>query len=313
VNPFRYAFSVVSPAGKNGRLSILIYHRVLPEFDPLFPDEPDAQRFDQQMRWISSWFNVLPLDQAIERLSSQSLPERAAAITFDDGYEDNYTIAMPILKKYGLSATFFIATGFINGGRMWNDTIIESIRHCKASSIDLCAVNLGFYEIMTLDEKRSTIQKLINQIKYLSPSEREERTMYISEVAKMPPVTQSMMNPYQITALRDAGMQIGAHSVSHPILARIIFKTAHDEIGGSKETLESLLKEKINTFAYPNGKPGLDYLPEHVDLVEKLGFSGAVSTVHGAAQSKSNIFQLPRFTPWSKQQLKFAIHLLGNF
>lgn len=312
MSPFRYAFSLASPAGKNGRLSIFIFHRVPPKPDPLFPDELDAQRFDQQMCWISSWFNVLPLDQAIERLSSQSLPERAAAITFDDGYADNYTIALPILQKHGLSATFFIATGFIDGGRMWNDTIIESIRHCQNITIDLGKLNLGCHCIATSEQKRSAIQTIIGQIKYLPLAERVERAAYIAEVAKTPIINDLMMTSAQIQALRDTGMQIGAHTVSHPILARINLETAREEIAANKEMLEHLLKEKIRTFAYPNGKPGIDYLLEHRELVKQLGFSGAVSTTKGVSVSASDIFQLPRFTPWSKQRIRYSLQLLSN-
>ncbi len=312
MNFSRYAFTLASPAGKSGRLSIFIFHRVLPQLDPLFPDEPDVQRFDQQMGWISSWFNVLPLEQAIERLANKSLPERAAAITFDDGYADNCTIALPILQKHGLSATFFIATGFIDGGRMWNDTIIESIRYCRKPTIDLAALNFGCHDIATLEQKRSVIQTIIYKIKYLPLTERLESTAYIAEVAEMPVINNLMMTSVQIQELRDAGMQIGAHTVSHPILARIDSKTARDEIAASKETLEYLLNDKIRTFAYPNGKPGIDYQPEHRNLVKELGFSGAVSTTKGVSGSASDIFQLPRFTPWSKQRLRFSLQLLSN-
>src|SRR5688500_10667438 len=108
------------------KLSILIYHRVHAEVDPIFPAEVDAKQFGLQLNWIKSLFNVLPLDEAIEALEQNRLPARTAAITFDDGYADNTEVALPILKKHNLSATFFICTGYLDGGRMWNDTIIES-------------------------------------------------------------------------------------------------------------------------------------------------------------------------------------------
>ena len=106
----------LSPSGTRARLSILIFHRVLPEPDPLAPELPDRVRFEQILQWLKSWLNVLPLDQAVRRLSTGTLPERAASITFDDGYADNCTVALPLLLKHGLPATFFIATGFLDGG-----------------------------------------------------------------------------------------------------------------------------------------------------------------------------------------------------
>ena len=77
-----------SPAGPQARLSVLIFHRVMPEPDPLFPDEMHARRFNEVCGWIKSWFNVLPLDQAVARMASGILPARAACITFDDGHTD---------------------------------------------------------------------------------------------------------------------------------------------------------------------------------------------------------------------------------
>ena len=80
---------------------------------------------------------MIPLDVAVDALKTGKLPARAAAITFDDGYADNRSIALPILKQHGLSATFFIATGYLNGGRMWNDTIIEAIRRSEAKKLEI--------------------------------------------------------------------------------------------------------------------------------------------------------------------------------
>ena len=131
------AFSLLSPGGGRGRLSTLIFHRVLPEPDPIFPDEMHAAQFDAVCGWVARWFNVLPLEEAVQRLAARSLPPRTLCITFDDGYADNHDVAMPILRRHGLCATLFVATGYLNGGTMWNDTIAESVRHAKGPSIDL--------------------------------------------------------------------------------------------------------------------------------------------------------------------------------
>jgi peptidoglycan/xylan/chitin deacetylase (PgdA/CDA1 family) len=108
-------------------------------------------------------------------------------------------------------------------------------------------------------------------------------------------------------------MQIGAHTVSHPILTRTDRAEARREIAGSKAALENLLEDRINLFAYPNGKPGRDYLPEHAALVRELGFDAAVSTAWGVADNHSDAFQIPRFTPWDKSRTRFALRALRNF
>jgi len=310
---FRHAFSLASPAGKKGRLSIFIFHRVLPKPDSLFPDEPDARRFNELMTWISSWFNILPLDQAIDKLAQQSLPERAAAITFDDGYADNHAIALPILKKYELPATFFIATGFLNGGRMWNDTIIESIRSSPLPTLDLSSIHLGLHPIGSVPEKQKAIHSLIQQIKYQSIQKRIELTSEIATLAQGSPPTDLMMTTEEIIQLRQAGMQIGAHTVSHPILAKTDLTEARREIQESKRFLEGALGEPIRLFAYPNGKPDVDYLAEHVAMVRDLGFDAAVSTANGSTSLKgADFYQLPRFTPWDKTKSRFGLRLLQN-
>ena len=103
-----------------------------------------------------------------------------------------------------------------------------------------------------------------------------------------------------------------AHTVSHPILASTSISEARQEIADSKLFLEKLLQTRIGLFAYPNGKPGGDYLPEHAVLVSELGFDAAVSTAWGVADFNTSAFEIPRFTPWDKSRLGHATRLLKN-
>lgn len=307
--PSRSVFHFLS----HNKVVILIFHRVLRTPDPIFPNELDANRFNQIMVWIKSWFNVVSLDAAVKAIKEKNIPRRTAVITFDDGYADNHDVALPILKKHGLPATFFIATGFLDGGRMWNDTIIESVRHCQEQYLDLSILKLGCHKISTPDQKRAAIEALILNIKYLPTTERDDITECVSKISKMPDVKDLMMTSAQIQALDSAGMQIGAHTVSHPILARTELNNAYIEIGESKNKLEKLLGHKIETFAYPNGKPGIDYLPEHPTLAKELGFSAAVSTTPGVASLSSDLFQLPRFTPWQRKKFNFFAQMTQKY
>ena len=306
------ALEWLSPAGASARLSVLIFHRVLPEPDPLFPDEMHARRFDELCGWLKSWFTVLPLDQAVARLNTGTLPARAACITFDDGYADNYHVAMPILQRHGLTATFFIATGFLNGGRMWNDAIIESVRHGEAPILDLSSLGLGRHAAASIDEKKAMIASLIGQIKYRTFEERITVTEQLARLAGVQLPQDLMMTSQEVKAMRQAGMQIGAHTVSHPILAQLTHEQARQEISGSKNFLEQLLGERVGLFAYPNGKPGEDYSPQSVAVVRSLGFDAAVSTAWGTTSAGDDLFQIRRFTPWDQSQLRFGVRLLGN-
>lgn len=312
-------FSLLSPAGARARLNVLIFHRVLPQVDPLFPDEVDAARFDELLRWVRSWFNVLPLDEAARRLQEGSLPARAAALSFDDGYADNHDVALPLLKKHGLPCSFFVATGFLDGGRMWNDTLIEAVRRTALPTLDLRGLqdvrgeDLGQHALGDTAGRRAALGQLIERVKYLPPKPRLACVNAIAARAEVNPPDDLMMSSEQVRALHRAGMQIGAHTVSHPILAKLDANQATDEIGRSRDVLQSLLGEKVGMFAYPNGKPGTDYLPDvHPAIVRELGFDAAVSTRWAAARRGDDVFQIPRFTPWDRGRTKFGLRLLRN-
>ena len=303
-------FSILTPSQAKARLSILIFHRVLPEPDPIYPDEIHVRRFYEVCGWLKSWFNILPLDAAVAHLKDGTLPARAACITFDDGYADNHDVALPILQSHGLPATFFIATGFLDGGRMWNDTVIESVRNSMATTLDLG--ELGRFAVGTPAEKAAAIGAIIGKIKYLPVAERLDAAQRIASAAHVNPPNNLMMTSLQVKAMRQAGMQIGAHTVSHPILARLSNELDRAEIKGSKDFLEHLLGERVGLFAYPNGKPGEDYVPASVDVVRSLGFDAAVSTQWGAFRAGDDPFQIKRFTPWDQTRLRFGARLLIN-
>jgi len=312
-------FSLLSPAGARARLNVLIFHRVLPQPDPLFPDEVDAARFDRLLSWVKSWFNVLPLDEAARRLRDGSLPARAAALSFDDGYADNHDVALPLLQKHGLPCSFFVATGFLDGGRMWNDTLIEAVRRSDRPMLDLRGLqgvqgeDLGQHALGDTAGRRAALGKLIERVKYLPPEPRLACVNAIAERAEVDLPTDLMMSSEKVRGLRRAGMQIGAHTVSHPILAKLDAQQAADEMGRSRDALQALLGEKVGLFAYPNGRPGTDYLPEvHPAIARELGFDAAVSTRWAAARRGEDVFQIPRFTPWDRDRLKFGLRLLRN-
>lgn len=301
---------MASPAGQRGRLAILIFHRVAPQPDPIFPGEMHARRFDEVCSWLKLWFNVLPLDDAVAHLKTGTLPARAACITFDDGYADNHDVARSILQRHGLPATFFIATDFLDGGRMWNDTVIESVRLTKTSTLDLG--ELGCFALGTPADKAAAIGVIIGKLKYLPVAVRLAAAQGIATEAKVSLPGNLMMTSAQVKAMRQAGMQIGAHTLSHPILSRLDDNEASAEIKGSKDFLERLLSQRVGLFAYPNGKPGQDYLGQHVSMVQRAGFDAAVSTAPGVSSAASDRFQLPRFTPWDQSRFRFAVRLASN-
>lgn len=310
---FKPVSSILSPAGKRGRLTILIYHRVLQGHDPMRPKEVDAGTFEWQMKLMADRFNVLPLSDACACLEEGTLPARAACITFDDGYADNIEVAVPILKRWGLVATFFIATGFVNGGRMWNDTVIEMVRRARLPELDLSELELGRWETVTDEQKHGAAMGLIGQLRHMAYDARQQKVTALESLADGELPQNLMMTSGQVRRLVDEGMEVGAHTVSHPILARMDSERGAAEIGRSKAALEEIVGRPLTLFAYPNGKPGHDYEDRHVAMVRNAGFRAAVSTQWGAAGRTSDIYQLPRFTPWHRTPEAFHMALLRNY
>ncbi|MEC5397652.1 polysaccharide deacetylase family protein [Uliginosibacterium sp. H1] len=301
---------LLAPAGDRARLSILILHRVCPQPDPLFPGEIHARSFDAMLRWVKDWYSVLPLPEAVERLRAGTLPARALAITFDDGYEDNHSVALPILRQHGLTATFFVATGFLNGGRMWNDGLIESMRTAPGGELDL-----GQWGRHRLDDAASRSRAalaLIGRIKYLEPEARQAAVEEVAQRSRATLPGNLMMTDAQVADLHRQGMTVGAHTCSHPILARLDDAAAREEIAQGRAMLQDIIGARVGLFAYPNGKPGEDYLGQHVRMVRELGFDAAVSTAWGASQAGDDVLQLRRFTPWDRSRLKFGVRMLRN-
>ena len=304
--------SIASGLSKRKKLSILIYHRVLEQPDYMRPDEIDKGIFSWQMQLLANYFNVLPLNEAIEHMQADRLPPRAVCITFDDGYADNLINAAPIIKQFNLTATFFIASGFLDGGRMWNDTVIEAVRNMPSATLDLTEIDLGHFDIADNTKKCLAAKQIIGQIKHLSIEKRQECTDYIAAKTQNLP-NNLMLTSEQLKTLAETGAEIGGHTVNHPILAKLNDVVATQEIQQNKIFLEKLLNKPIRFFAYPNGKPTTDYQQHQIKIVQQAGFEAAVSTVWGVADRNSDIWQLPRFTPWDKSPEKFMLRMIKNY
>jgi peptidoglycan/xylan/chitin deacetylase (PgdA/CDA1 family) len=294
-------------------LTTLIFHRVLPKLDPLRHGEPDLERFDALMKFISNNFNVLPLPEAVDQLQRGKLPRRACCITFDDGYADNLTIALPILEKYRLPATVFVATGYLDGGRMFNDAVIDAVAQSPLPSLDLKCIGLGEYPLERVEQKQSAIASILNHIKYSETALRNQQVNTILANAACGVLPNDiMLTSTQLRELSDRGIEIGGHTVDHNILTALKDDEVMAALVSGRKHLEKITGKAVTSFAYPNGKPGQDYGERHVLMVEQAGFSRAVTTARGVGNPSSNVFQLPRFTPWGASLIEKSTQLLRN-
>lgn len=307
--------ALAAPAGRNSRLSVFYFHRVLERPDPLLPSEPDARMFDQILRWIGAQFTVLdPLD-ACERLVAGTLPARPAVISFDDGYMDNHDVALPLLRKHQMPAVFFIATGFLEGGAMFNDRVIEAIRNARSDSIAMPTLSESLPSRLALGsdaERRAAIGQILRAIKHFEPGLRDEHVRKLEASVGYRQALGSMMTPKQVQALHASGMRVGGHTRTHPILCATSDAQAEEEIVGSLEDLTAITGERPSLFAYPNGKRGSDYDDRHVRILEHARCAFAFSTRAGAAHRATPPLEIPRFTPWNRTSIRFGVHALKN-
>lgn len=306
--------SMVSPAGPSGCLTVLTYHRVLHEPDPMEDlDQIDARCLSGQLAAVKEHFKVLPLPEALALLDAGKLPARALSITFDDGYLDNHAVAFPVLQKLGLHATFFVATDYLGNGIMFNDIMIEAARQASGPELDLTWLGLNTRPTGSIAERRHLAIELTNLVKYMPYEQRKATCQRVWEqVAGHAPYPSLMMTADHVADLSRAGMTIGGHTHTHPILTRVPLDLAREDIRQNFECLKGITGQSPTLFAYPNGRPGTDYGVAQRNLVAESGYQAAVTTARGVVTREVDRFQLPRFSPWGLEPTRLIVHLIRN-
>lgn len=294
---------------RRARHHVLIFHRVVKETDPMSPDEPTAAWFARMLKMLASNFEMISLAEALRQAQAGSLRGRTISVTFDDGYADNFTVALPILERFDVPATFFVASGFIDGGRMWNDSIIETFRRLDPGVCEVELEERHSFDLSNWNSRRTAAAATISAWKHLPPGERQARVDDFAE--RVPALPRDLMlTKEQLRRLADSSCAtIGGHTRNHPILASVPDAEAAAEIEGGKLDLEDWTQTEIRHFAYPNGRLGADYQARHAALVKQAGFSAAVATDWGSMAADCDPYAIPRFTPWQRDLSRFSIDL----
>lgn len=291
------------------RVCILGFHRILDEPDTLLPDDPDIAMFRWQMELLARFFNVIPLSEAVERIKSGTLPSRAVCITFDDGYRSVYEHALPILSRLKLPASVFITSGFVGDGVMWNDRIVAAMRSFNGETLEVNSADLGILDCSSPLSKRQSMRRITQFAKYLKPDDRERLVVQVELATDARVASDQMMSIEMIRGLVKAGIEIGAHTVNHPILSSISLDEARTEIVESKRLLEEIVGVKVKYFAYPNGRYGQDFDSLHIKLVEEAGYDAAFSVSNKGDSSFECIFRIGRYLPWERRPFWFGYRI----
>jgi peptidoglycan/xylan/chitin deacetylase (PgdA/CDA1 family) len=162
------------------------------------------------------------------------------------------------------------------------------------------------------EERRETLAQILGIVKYLEPDERVLAVEHLAQLAGSPLPHDLMMTDEQVRDLVRAGMDVGGHTVNHPILTRVDVETARREIDVNRRALSAITGRQPSLFAYPNGVPAKDYSYIHTRLVREAGYKAALTTSWGAAEAGCDLYQLPRFTPWDRDSKRFALRLMHN-
>jgi peptidoglycan/xylan/chitin deacetylase (PgdA/CDA1 family) len=277
------------------RALILTYHRFSERDDEA---STPAAALDEQLAYLTEHYRIVPLSELVEHLTGKgAMPPGLAAITIDDGYRDAYQIAYPLLRRYRAPATVFVVTEFVEGRIwLWTDKMRYLTSRADAQEL-VTAINGESFRLRLGDDRSRLVaaERINSALKQLDDYAKNEAINLIAAAlgVKMPetPTDEFTAIDWQQAREMDAhGVEIGSHTVTHPILTKIDEQRLHSELKESRVQLESKMKRRIEHFCYPNGNFDQRVRGE----VAKSGYSSAVTTVSGLSQTGDDLLSLRR-------------------
>jgi peptidoglycan/xylan/chitin deacetylase (PgdA/CDA1 family) len=292
------------------RLRILMYHR--------FSDRAALAR---QCAHIRRHYHPVSMAAVSEWLDGlRSLPPYAVAVTVDDGYGDFQEAGYPVFAEYGIPATVFLATDFLDGKSwLWFDRVLYAFRNAKVSevSVEMPSGDALGFKLDSEASRRAAGQQLADLAVALSPADRRDLVGALPRLlkAEMPEQAPAEYRPLSWDAVRllaASGVEFGAHTKTHPILSALTdADELREEIAGSKARIESQLDRPVLHFCYPNGKM-LDIGPAAVETVRAAGMRTAVTAEPGLNRVHQDAFLLHRIgADPSHPEMYFARRLAG--
>lgn len=255
--------------------------------------------FDRQIEFLTARHRVVSVGEVADALAEgRTVGGRSVAITFDDGYEDNYRFALPILTHYGATATFYVTTGAIaDADVLWPVAVRNAVRRSERRALTLTFTGQQEVDLSTPVAREAAVRRLSGAIKSLPADGARAAVAETLDACGAPAPASDRriaLNEDEIRAMRDAGMTIGAHTVNHFNLPSMGPGDAEGEIGDSKSSLEAILGEEVRDFSYPNGRTGRHCDARIARAVAEQGYRSAVTSVSGAASGRHSPYGIPR-------------------
>jgi peptidoglycan/xylan/chitin deacetylase (PgdA/CDA1 family) len=307
----RLAARIAEPAerpSRRGYFQILVYHRVAPDVDAFVTGTP-LDVFARQIGYVAQRCRLLSLTDLMAAADCGQIPARAVAITFDDGYEDTYLHAYPVLRVHGAPATVFLTTGLMDtDGGMWNDRLGLAIRAARAPMLD-GVPGCSPLPLTTVAAREYALARALRALKPYPPAVRDEITERIGTTlgggSSVPP---RMLRWQQVREMHAHGIDFGAHTVTHPILTTLSAAEVRREITASKAAVEQAINAPVRHFAYPNGM-ATDFDDLTKQIVKEAGFTSASSMLFGTNTATTDRYALRRGGPWETDLSVFATKL----
>ena len=309
------AFHVLRTVRPNRSLAILRYHAICGSegHDYASPEiciSPAA--FEAHVRYLTTHYRVLPLEDAVAALrAKKSLPLNSVVLTFDDGYADNFAAA-ETLRRYGATATFYLTAGCLAGGQpFWPAEIRYLVAAITDPSIMLTAAGEPLtIPLATGADRQSAVGRLTRLFKSRPVDVRDRLREELRHAAGHPRLPDIMLTWDQVRRMREMGMTVGAHTVTHPNLPSAGIEVASSEIQGSRARLEQEIGAPVTMFSYPNGGAERYFTPELQRVVREAGFACATTSRNGFAGRSSDLYALERVQVHERiEDLVFALEV----
>jgi peptidoglycan/xylan/chitin deacetylase (PgdA/CDA1 family) len=288
---------------------ILLYHRVAEVAVDPWSLVVTPNHFAEHLEVLKRHYRPVSLAKVAaggarrEERGAKRVERGMVAITFDDGYADNWYNAVPLLSRAGMSATFFVTAGMVGSQRpYWWDELTGMLLHDKPlpDYLDIRIGDGNFSWQLKGVEPTHRGPLYYTLWKCLRPLPVEERELVLDRLrvwAGRQPVGRLDCRPLDREELKalagTEGMEVGAHTVSHPQLAELGTAEQQREIEESKRCLEERIGREVNGLAYPFGRRG-DFTEETVGLVQAAGFGYACTNLAGLVRPESDRYRLPR-------------------
>ncbi len=285
--------------------SCLLYHRVTTEtngpllLSPYISLAVPVKEFERQIVYISKHYDCVALPDAVERLAEGTLSNRTIVVTFDDGYHDNLVHALPVLERYGVPATIFVTTGFIDGTCVpWWYELDAILRKLDAAEISWKG-RLFSWKLETPAQTFSAFSELYILFKEMSPDDQNAFMEKLRNLCPSTSTSESMFLSWDelIELSSHPLITIGAHTKNHPVLSCLTAQGVWAELAGGKEILERRLGHSVDHLAYPFGGD-TQVCHREFEVAREVGFRSAFTTRFGHLHAKHRKFlhSLPRIT-----------------